>query len=193
MSRPFPLDRIPPWGWLIVAVLAVGASFRLGLGLERGPAEAEPLVPAAADGGEPRGNGLARYRVRLADGSLVPLAPGRPAVVMVSSTTCGTCASAMRDFGRRMPAGGFPGLRIVTLEGAAAGTGMLARSGLTGVWHAGPADGSGQTLLTFQFPGTPTFLLLDAEGHVRAALPGYPGSAAFAPWFRVMTGEAASI
>lgn len=191
MSRPPILDRVPTWGWLVVAVLAVGASFRLGLGLERGPAP-EPTVPAA-DAGTPRGNGLARYRVRLADGSLVPLAPGTPAVVMVTSTSCGTCASAMRDFARQMPPGGLPALRIVTLEGAEAGRAMLARSGLRNVWHAGPADGSGQTLLTFQFPGTPTFLLLDAEGHVRAALPGYPGSERFAPWFRVMAGEASTI
>jgi hypothetical protein len=56
-----------------------------------------------------------------------------------------------------------------------------------------PADGSGQTLLTFQFPGTPTFLLLDGDGAVRAALPGYPGREAFAPWFRVITGERATL
>ena len=70
---------------------------------------------------------------------------------------------------------------------------MLASRGLERVWHAGPLDGTGQALLTFQFPGTPPFLLLDAEGGVRAALSGYPGRAAILPWFQVMLGERETI
>ena len=81
----------------------------------------------------------------------------------------------------------------MTLEGADGGTQMLTAAGLEGVWHAGPADGAGATLLTFQFPGTPTFLLLDADGRVTAAMPGYPGREAFSPWFRVITGQASTL
>jgi hypothetical protein len=95
----------------------------------------------------------------------------------------------MRDFGRQSAGRPLPRLRIVTLEGATAGAPMLARHGLASAWHAGPTDGRGQTLLTFQYPGTPTFLLVDERGEVRAALPGYPGEERFAQWYAVMAGE----
>lgn len=130
----------------------------------------------------------------MADGARVPLAAeGVPTVVMVSSLTCAVCHSALRDFATQADAAGLPRLRMVTLEGAAAGDEMLLNTGLPGIWHAGPADHAGGTLLTFQFPGTPTFLLLDATGKVRAAMPGYPGKEVFQPWFRVMTGEAETL
>ena len=186
------LDRLPPWGWALLALVATAASFRLGLGLEGGDGAAARDGAAATAGAEARGS-LRGYRVRLEDGRLVSLAPeGEPAVVMVSSVSCAVCAEAMRDFGRQAGDRPLPRLRVVTLEGAALGAPMLARHGLA-AWHAGPADGSGQTLLTFQFPGTPTFLLLDEAGAVRAALPGYPGRERFAPWFRVITGERSSL
>ena len=180
------LDRVPAWGWLLALVVALVASFRLGLG-ERLPEDAIPRVAAADATGS-----LAGYQVRLESDSLVAIVPtGRPAVVMVSSVTCGVCAEAMRDLandGRTMP-----GLRIVTLEGAALGRAMARRNGLRGSWHAGPADGSGATLLTFQYPGTPTFLLVEPDGRVRRALVGYPGRAAFRPWLRVMAGETTTL
>ncbi|HEY0970248.1 MAG TPA: hypothetical protein VGE02_04630 [Gemmatimonadales bacterium] len=179
------LDRVPAWGWIVVALVVALGAFRLGLGLdpERTP------VAAAADGSGVRGS-LRDYRVQLASGDTVDLAPaGEPAVVMVSSVTCPFCAEAMGDFARMAAGRPLPRLRVVTLEGAVRGEPMLARRGLDGIWHAGPLDGAGQTLLTFQFPGTPTFLLLDAEGGVRAALSGYPGREAIQPWFRVMLGE----
>jgi len=181
------LDRVPTWAWVVLAVLAATATFRLGLGLDDG-ARAATDDGAAVATADARGS-LRGYRVRLADGRLAQLAPeGEPAVVMVSSVSCAVCAEAMRDFGRQAAGRPLPRLRVVTLEGTALGAPMLARHGLA-PWHAGPADGSGQTLLTFQFPGTPTFLLLDGDGVVRAALPGYPGREAFAPWYRVITGE----
>jgi hypothetical protein len=185
VARGGLLDRVPTWGWLLVAALVVVAAFRAGLGLE---AERAPVI-AAAGGTGARGS-LREYRVRDASGALLPLAPvGEPAVVMVSSVTCTYCAQAMRDFARMAAGRPLPRLRVVTLEGAREGEPMLARQGIGGVWHAGPADGSGQTLLTFQFPGTPTFLLLDREGGVRAALSGYPGAERIEPWFQVMLGE----
>ena len=183
------LDRIPTWGWLAITAAALVLSFRIGLGTSSASAgRAAIAAPAAAD----VEGSLAGYRVRLASDSLVSVVPtGRPAVVMVSSVTCGVCAEAMRDLARDSVA--LPGLRIVTLEGAAKGGAMARRHGLQGVWHAGPADGSGGTLLTFQYPGTPTFLLVEPDGRVRRALVGYPGREAFAPWARVMAGEATSL
>ena len=180
------LDRIPGWGWLLLTVVALVASFRLGLG-ERSAEDAIPRVAAADANGS-----LAGYRVRLETDSLVPIVPAEaPAVVMVSSVTCGVCAETMRDLandGRPLPA-----LRIVTLEGAALGHAMARRNGLRSTWHAGPADGSGATLLTFQYPGTPTFLLVEPDGRVRRALVGYPGREAFRPWVRVMAGETTTL
>lgn len=183
------LDRVPRSAWLVLGAGAIAAGFAAGLRLERDSWVAAPAPIAAAATGSLRG-----YDVRLADGSVVPLAPpGEATVVMVSSLTCGYCASAMRDFARLAEGRPLPRLRIVTLEGAADGARMIAQHGLAGTWHAGPADGSGELLLTFQFPGTPTFLLVDEGGAVRAALPGYPGAAAIDPWFRVMTGERSSL
>lgn len=180
------LDRIPGWGWLLLTIVALVASFRLGLG--EGPAaDAIPRVAAADANGS-----LAGYQVRLETDSLVPIVPAdAPAVVMVSSVTCSVCAETMRDLasdGRPLP-----GLRIVTLEGAALGGAMARRNGLRRTWHAGPADGSGATLLTFQYPGTPTFLLVEPDGRVRRALVGYPGREAFRPWLRVMAGETTTL
>lgn len=179
------LDRIPAWGWLLLTVVALVASFRVGLG-ERAE-DAIPRVAAADANGS-----LAGYRVRLETDSLVPIVPAEaPAVVMVSSVTCSVCAETMRDLasdGRPLPA-----LRIVTLEGAELGHAMARRNGLRNTWHAGPADGSGATLLTFQYPGTPTFLLVEPDGRVRRALVGYPGREAFRPWLRVMAGETTTL
>lgn len=163
---------------------AMVASFRLGLGPADDAAGGRLAVSTQ------RGS-VAALRVRLADGRDVPITPtAGSAVVMVSSVTCTFCDEALRDFARMAAGRPLPGLRIVTLEGAAAGAPMLARHGLHDVWQAGPASDGAGALLTFQFPGTPTFLLVDTTGTVRAALPGYPGREAIRPWFRVMTGAA---
>jgi hypothetical protein len=183
------LDRIPTWAWLVLIAAAMLASFRLGLG----PREGAPRATTAAGAAGNQGS-IAALRVRLVDGSEVPLAPDAgSAVVMVSSQTCTFCNEALRDLARLAGGRPLPGLRVVTLEGAAAGTPMLARHALERVWHAGPAGGGAGALLTFQFPGTPTFLLVDAAGTVRASMVGYPGREAILPWFRVMTGEARTL
>jgi hypothetical protein len=181
------LDRIPTSAWLLLVAAAMAASFRLGLG-------ARDEAPALARAPE-RGQGsVAALRVRLADGRDVPVAPATgSAVVMVSSVTCTFCNEAMGDFSRMAGGRPLPGLRVVTLEGAAAGAPMLARHALQAVWHAGPTGSGAGALLTFQCPGTPTFLLVDSLGAVRASLVGYPGREAIRPWFRVMTGEARTL
>lgn len=175
---------------MVLAVVAIGGGAWLGRALDGGGgSRAAHRTPwQVADAGTR--TDLSDYMVRASDGRRVALAAeGQPTVVMVSSLTCPVCKESLRDFAARADAAGLPRLRMVTLEGAAAGDAMLQAAGLTGVWHAGPADHAGATLLTFQFPGTPTFLLLDATGRVRAAMPGYPGREAFAPWLAVITGE----
>lgn len=184
-----PRPALPGLGWALLAVVAVVGGAWLGTALDGGRGSSTPRQPwQVADGGAR--SDLSGYTVRTADGDLVPLAArGEPTVVMVSSLSCAVCKESLRDFAAQTDAAGLPRLRMVTLEGAAAGDGMLLAAGLTGLWHAGPANHAGGTLLTFQFPGTPTFLLLDGTGRVRAAMPGYPGRESFAPWFAVITGE----
>ncbi|MHB1225019.1 MAG: TlpA family protein disulfide reductase, partial [Gemmatimonadaceae bacterium] len=181
---------LPGWAWALLAVAAVAGGAWLGTALDggRNPAAAERRPWQVTDVGAR--SDLSSYTVRTASGELVRLAAdGTPTVVMVSSQSCAVCKESLRDFADQADASGLPRLRMVTLEGAAAGDAMLSTAGLTGLWHAGPADHAGGTLLTFQFPGTPTFLLLDGTGRVRAAMPGYPGRESFAPWFAVITGE----
>ena len=187
------IDRLPAAAWIMLAVVAIGFGGWLGGALDGGGAEPDrsPAAEAARwrvpDAGAR--TSLAAYAVQDEAGQRVPLAPaGEPAVVMVSSESCSVCAETFDLLANEAGAGALPRLRVVTLEGAAAGARMLAQHGLSGVWHAGPADGAGRTLLTFQFPGTPTFLLLDEHGHVRAAMPGFPGRERFAPWVAVMRG-----
>lgn len=187
-ARLSALDRLPLGAWLALVAAVVAGGFWLGLRLER-TIVAPVRAAATVAGAESRGS-LDGLYVRGADGRRVPLAtPGAPLVVMVSSATCAVCEEAMRDFGRAAAGRPLPRLRIVTLEGEPAGAPMLARNGLAQAWHAGPVGGAGQTLLTFQFPGTPTFLFVDADGAVRRALPGYPGFAGMRAWYEVMSGE----
>jgi hypothetical protein len=44
-------------------------------------------------------------------------------------------------------------------------------------------------MLTFQLPGTPTFVALDARGRVTHAMVGYPGREGMASWYRAAAGE----
>lgn len=186
-DRASPLDRLPFAAWLALVVVIAAAGFGLGLRLDATPLPGM-RAPSGVVGSETRGS-IAGLHVQDADGRRVPLAtPGEPLVVMVSSATCAVCEEAMGDFGRAAAGRPLPRLRIVTLEGERAGAPMLARNRLQQAWHAGPAGDAGQALLTFQFPGTPTFLFVDAEGMVRRAIPGYPGFAAMRPWYDVMAG-----
>lgn len=188
-SRP----PLPGWAWALFAVGAVVVGGWLGGGLDGGARGSQPGRPWHVPDAGSRSD-MSRYMVLTQAGERVPLAAaGEPTVVMVSSVSCAVCRSAFRDMAARFPAAELKRLRVVTLEGATGGTGMLSESGLEGLWHAGPADGAGATLLTFQFPGTPTFLLLDSEGRVTAAMPGYPGRGAFEPWLDVIRGRAETL
>lgn len=188
-----PRRPLPGWAWALLAVGAVALGGWLGGALDGGARSAAERDPwHVADVGAR--SDMSRYMVLTEAGERVPLAAaGEPTVVMVSSVSCAVCRSALRDMAARFPAAELRHLRMVTLEGAEGGTAMLRTAGLDGLWHAGPADGAGATLLTFQFPGTPTFLLLDEEGRVRAAMPGYPGRETFEPWLDIITGRSTTL
>jgi hypothetical protein len=175
--------RLSPAG---IAILVVVVAAGLWIGIRGAP---KASAASAIDGSSA---GLATLRVRTLDGRLLSLREaGEPTVVMISSETCTYCRAAMRD----MAATGRPlsHLRIVTLEGAAAGEPMSRTAGLTGMTLAGPESPGAAALFTFQIRGTPTFLFLDAKGEVRATLIGYPGSRGMRPWIGVMTGERAGV
>ena len=84
----------------------------------------------------------------------------------------------------------LPRLTLLTLEGAAFGVPMLAKEHLSGAQLVGPAGSSDQVLLTFRYPGTPTFVAIDRNGRVVRTLPGYPIREELAHWFAVMVGDA---
>jgi hypothetical protein len=166
--------------WVAVgalALVAVGAGLRLGRPA-RDPSlrTDDPAVGQARDA-------VRDLVVRDADGRRVPLAPtGRPHVLMVNSTSCGYCREALRDLARLQGDGGVPGLRVVTLEGEAAGRAMLDAAGVRGAFSAGPDGERDQVLLTFRIPGTPVLARTDAAGRVVETVPGYPGPTLFARW-----------
>jgi thioredoxin-related protein len=108
---------------------------------------------------------------------------------MVSSETCGYCKRALRDMGEMSGGRPLSRLRVVTLEGAAGGVPMLRAAGVQGATSLGPASQSARTMLTFQLPGTPTFVALDARGRVTHAMVGYPGREGMASWYRAAAGE----
>lgn len=185
-----------------VALLAVGGALLLGVAFwgglaaeRRGPAGAgmtpnagaTPVVDAAL------GASIAALRVRAASGEVLRFAPppGEPAVLMVSSVTCEYCDRALRDAADLARGRPLPGLRVVTLEGAAGGAEMLARTGVRGAWVAEPAGNADRVLLTFRVPGTPVFAVVDAAGRVTSVVPGYAGRQAVEAMMGVMLGTGA--
>lgn len=189
-----PGARRRPAAWPIAVGLALAAG-ALWLGARQDQAhEGEVDAARAATAAFGPGAGVAALTVRTAEGRVTPLvALGTPAVVMVVSTTCGVCKEALADFGRLRAGRPLPRLWVVTLEGAERGPALTRAAGVTGAVHAGPVTPAAEALFTFQIAGTPTFLALDARGRVTRVLPGYPGSAAMAPWLRVMAGEATGL
>lgn len=136
---------------------------------------------------------LGRFAVRDIRGRTVPLVPqGEPAVVMISSRTCGWCKRALRDLGELAEGRPLSRLRLLTLEGAGEGGPMVAKEGITGAVLLGPAGSADQVQLTFRYPGTPTFLAVDRQGRVVRTLPGYPIREEMRHWFAVMVGDADS-
>jgi len=134
--------------------------------------------------------GLGAFPVHDLAGATVPIvANGQPAIVMINSRTCGYCKLALRDLGEYAKGRPVPGLRMLTLEGAADGEPMLQAAGLNGAVPLGPATSQSQVLLTFRYRGTPTFVAVDAEGRIRGTMPGYAGPERMATWFDVMLGD----
>ena len=123
-------------------------------------------------------------------GSKVPLVtPGTPTILMVSSETCGWCKRALKDLGEMSGGRPLSRLTLLTLEGAASGAPMLAKERIAGARLVGPSGSTDQVLLTFRYPGTPTFVAIDRNGRVVKTMPGYPIREEMQHWFAVMVGD----
>ena len=132
------------------------------------------------------------FRVRDTSGAIIPLMKkGEPAILMISSVTCGWCKQSLKDLGAMSAGRPLPRLKLLTLEGAADGAPMLARENITGAQLIGPSGSRDQVMLTFRYPGTPTFVAIDSEGRVVATRPGYPPRSVMERLFAVMVGDAA--
>lgn len=133
---------------------------------------------------------IGSFRVRNLEGEVVPLVtPGEPAIIMVSSVTCSWCKRVLKDLGAMSGGRPLPHLKLLTLEGAGSGVAMLAKERITGAQLIGPAGSRDQVLLTFRYPGTPTFVAIDRDGRVAATIPGYLTRDVLTRWFAVMVGD----
>ena len=133
---------------------------------------------------------IGTFKVRDVNGKVIPLiTKGQPAIIMVSSVTCSWCKRALKDLGELSAGRPLPRLKFLTLEGAADGAPMLAREHITGAQLIGPSGSSDQVLLTFRYPGTPTFVAVDRNGRVVATIPGYPMRQVMKQWYAVMVGD----
>jgi hypothetical protein len=181
-ARDDARERAQPAAAAPTANLAPGGT---GAAALSSPADTAPQTAPSA------GQALGTYNVRNLQGKLVPLATkGEPAIVMVSSRTCSWCKRTLKDLGEMSAGRPLPRLKLLTLEGAAEGIPMLAKEGLTGVQMIGPAGSSDQVLLTFRYPGTPTFVAIDRNGRVVQTMPGYPIRQVLQHWYAVMVGDA---
>ncbi len=134
---------------------------------------------------------IGAFKVRDVKGRVIPLVTkGEPAIIMVSSRTCSWCKRTLKDLGELSAGRPLPRLKLLTLEGAAEGEPMLAKEHLAGAQLIGPVGSSDQVLLTFRYPGTPTFVAIDRNGRVVKTMPGYPIRAELVHWFAVMVGDA---
>ena len=132
------------------------------------------------------------FRVRDTTGAIVPLiTKGEPAILMISSVTCGWCKKSLKDLGEMSAGRPLPRLKLLTLEGAIGGQSMLAKEHITGAQLIGPSGSRDQVMLTFRYPGTPTFVAIDSSGRVVATIPGYPMREVLKSWYAVMVGDAA--
>lgn len=133
---------------------------------------------------------IGTFKVTALNGKVIPLhTKGEPAILMISSRTCSWCKRALKDLGVMSAGRPLPRLKLLTLEGAVEGVDMLAKEKLTGAQLLGPASGSDQVLLTFRYPGTPTFVAIDRNGRVVRTLPGYPIPDEMKHWYAVMVGD----
>ena len=178
-----PVARREMLAWVIAGALALAVVGRMTID-RQSPALAsdDPAVGQAR-------SAVTNLFVRDSANALVPLAPrDGPAILMVNSKTCSFCRLALRDIAARQGSDGVPRLRVVTLEGAAAGSAMLSRFGVRGAFSAGPDGESDQVLLSFRIPGTPVFARTDGAGRIVETVPGYPGPDVLARWLPIMRG-----
>ena len=133
---------------------------------------------------------IGALKVRDVSGKTISLVTkGEPAIIMVSSVTCSWCKRALKDLGELSAGRPLPRLKFLTLEGAADGAPMLAKEHITGAQLIGPSGSRDQVLLTFRYPGTPTFVAIDRNGRVVATMPGYPMREVMKSWYAVMVGD----
>ncbi|MCC7054177.1 MAG: hypothetical protein IT355_13005 [Gemmatimonadaceae bacterium] len=179
------IERREMVAWVIAGALALALIGRLTI--ERSPDPTLRTDDPAVGQARAAVTGIV---VRDSANLRLPLAPaGRPAILMVNSKTCSFCRLALRDIASLQGSDPVPMLRVVTLEGAAAGRAMLAEMGVRGAFSAGP-DGEGdQVLLTFNIPGTPVFARTDSTGRIVETVPGYPGPDVIGRWLPVMRGR----
>src|SRR5687767_11483432 len=117
MSTPRPIS--PAGAAVLAAVLAGGLWLGARSTGDRGGDDASATRAAIVGGGATAG--LLTLPVRTLDGQVTSLKTvSTPTVVMISSETCTFCKSALRDMGRIAAGRPLAGLRVVTLEGAAA-------------------------------------------------------------------------
>ena len=182
---PAKLARREMLAWMLAGALGLALLGRVAVDRTASP------PPAAEDPavGQARA-AVTGLLVRDSANQRVPLTPrGRPAILMVNSKTCSFCRQALKDIAGLQGRDGVPMLRVVTLEGAAAGRVMLAAMGVRGAFSGGPDGDSDQVLLTFRIPGTPVFARTDSSGRIVETVPGYPGREVIARWMPVMRGR----
>jgi hypothetical protein len=168
--------------WVLAGALALAFVGRVAIDRTAASPADDPAVGQAR-------SAVTDLLVRDSANRRVPLAPsGSPAILMVSSTTCAYCRQSFKDIAALQGRDGVPMLRVVTLEGVAAGRADLARMGVRGAFTAGPDGESDQVLLAFRIPGTPVFARTDSAGRIVETVPGYPGPEVIARWLPVMRG-----
>ncbi|HYW33270.1 MAG TPA: hypothetical protein VE869_17340 [Gemmatimonas sp.] len=189
-----------PLRQLLVALLVIGtivyigkrqaASAAAGNDVERVAAEVVAGTDTAPSTAPTAAESVGAFRVRTVDNAIAPLAvPGKATIVMISSLTCGWCKRALADLGEMSAGRPLPNLTLLTLEGAADGLPMLQKEGITGARLVGPAGGNETVMLTFRYPGTPTFVAIDRNGRVVRTMPGYPIREEMKHWYAVMVGD----
>lgn len=166
------------------------ASAAAGNDVERVAAEVVAGTDTAPSTAPTAAESVGAFRVRTVDNAIAPLAvPGKATIVMISSLTCGWCKRALADLGEMSAGRPLPNLTLLTLEGAADGLPMLQKEGITGARLVGPAGGNETVMLTFRYPGTPTFVAIDRNGRVVRTMPGYPIREEMKHWYAVMVGD----
>ena len=184
MADATPIGRREMLAWVVAGALALTLVGRVAFDRATPPpASDDPAIAQAR-------LAVTDLIVRDSANARVPLAPkGSAAILMVNSRTCSFCRQSLKDIASLQGRDGVPMLRVVTLEGAAAGRALLDSYGVRGAFSAGPDGESDQVLLTFRIPGTPVFARTDASGRIVETVPGYPGPEVLARWLPVMHGQ----